>query len=317
VRAETYSLIDSTTGQVLFDQGRDFAGVGNGPTAAGLLPIVMTDSLVRIDTANSTWAAPPTTNADLKVSYQPVLSPNLRRPGYPEDLEIRFASTVKDTGLAVFPAPARPAKFEIFALEPAGPRKMDFVFRDADNNQQLSRLDERIDIVTYAGFAPTSPQITWRVELDTTGIAPNPLILPTDGDVWRIRLVKPLSVDDVFVFTTSGNKIAGATAGVPNQPYVVPNPYLGAASFEPSRFATSGRGVRRVEFRGVPQNATVRIYTVRGELVQTLRHDGSLDAMVPWDLRSKDNLDIAPGLYIFQVEAPGASPTVGKFAVVK
>ena len=106
-------------------------------------------------------------------------------------------------------------------------------------------------------------------------------------------------------------------ANVPNAPYVVPNPYLGAASFEPSRFATSGRGVRRIEFRGVPQNAVVRIYTVRGELVQTLRQDGSLDAMVPWDLRSKDNLDIAPGLYIFQVEAPGAEPTVGKFAVVK
>jgi len=51
--------------------------------------------------------------------------------------------------------------------------------------------------------------------------------------------------------------------------------------------------------------------------VQTLRQDGSLDAMVPWDLRSKDNLDIAPGLYIFQVEAPGAEAKVGKFAVVK
>jgi hypothetical protein len=122
---------------------------------------------------------------------------------------------------------------------------------------------------------------------------------------------------DEFVFTTTGNKVAGNATNVANDVYVVPNPYLGAASFEPSRFATSGRGERRIEFRGVPQNAVVRIYTVKGELVQTLRQDGSLDSMVPWDLRTKDNLDIAPGLYIFQCEAPGASATVGKFAVVK
>jgi hypothetical protein len=318
VRAETYSLVDSTTGKVLFDQGRDFAGVGNGPTAAGLLPVVRTDSLVRIDPLASGWQANPTTNAHLKVSYQPVLSPNLRRPDYPEDIEIRFASTVKDTGLAQFPAPARPAKFEIFAETPAGLHKMDFIFRDLNNDQQLSRLDERIDIVTYAAFAPTTPQATWRVELDTTGIAPNALVLPTDGDTWFIRLTKPLSVLDEFVFTTTGNKIgSGAGAAAANEPYVVPNPYLGAASFEPSRFATSGRGERRLEFRAIPLNAVVRIYSVRGELVQTLRQDGSLDAVVPWDLRTKDNLDVAPGLYIFQVEAPGASPTIGKFAVVK
>ena len=115
--AQTYALVDSTTGETLFDQGTDFGGVGIGPTAAGLLPVVTIDSLVRIDPA-SDWTAPPTTNANLKVSYQPVLSPNLRRPGYPVDFEIRFASTVKDTGLALFPAPARPAKFEVFALEP-------------------------------------------------------------------------------------------------------------------------------------------------------------------------------------------------------
>ena len=36
-----------------------------------------------------------------------------------------------------------------------------------------------------------------------------------------------------------------------------------------------------------------------------------------WDLRTRDNLDLAPGLYLFQVEAPGAATHIGKFAVVK
>ena len=56
---------------------------------------------------------------------------------------------------------------------------------------------------------------------------------------------------------------------------------------------------------------------MRGDLVQTLRQDGSNAGFVAWNLRTRDNLDLAPGLYIFQVEAPGVKTSVGKFAVVK
>jgi hypothetical protein len=38
---------------------------------------------------------------------------------------------------------------------------------------------------------------------------------------------------------------------------------------------------------------------------------------VAWNLRTRDNLDLAPGLYIFHVEAPGVDEFTGKFAVVK
>jgi hypothetical protein len=100
-------------------------------------------------------------------------------------------------------------------------------------------------------------------------------------------------------------------------PYVVPNPYVEAASFEPARFNVSGRGDRRMEFRGLPAGATVRIYSLRGELVQTLHHDGSQGGFVAWNLRTKDNLDVAPGLFVFQVDAPGVGTSLGKFAIVK
>jgi hypothetical protein len=56
---------------------------------------------------------------------------------------------------------------------------------------------------------------------------------------------------------------------------------------------------------------------VRGELVQTLHHDGSDDGYVPWDLRTKDNLDVAPGLFFFHVDAGSIGTTVGKFAIIK
>src|SRR6185503_7667114 len=112
-----------------------------------------------------------------------------------------------------------------------------------------------------------------------------------------------------------GGALAQAQAGT--EPYVVPNPYIEAANFEPARYAVSGRGDRRMEFRALAQGATVRIYTVRGDLVRTLKQDGSLSGFVAWDLRTKDNLDVAPGLYIYHVEAPNMPKHHGKFAVIK
>ena len=79
----------------------------------------------------------------------------------------------------------------------------------------------------------------------------------------------------------------------------------------------SGRGERRLEFRAIPAGAVVRIYTLGGDLVQTLRHDESVVGMVPWDLRSKDNLEVAPGLYFYHVDAGPAGTFVGKFAIIK
>ena len=123
---------------------------------------------------------------------------------------------------------------------------------------------------------------------------------------------------DRFTFQTAGERVDPEAARAAKlEPYVVPNPYVAAASFEPERFAVSGRGDRRMEFRGLPQNCTIRIYTVRGELVQTLRHDGGNDGMVPWDLRTKDNLDVAPGLYVFHVDGGPAGTHLGKFAIIK
>jgi hypothetical protein len=48
-----------------------------------------------------------------------------------------------------------------------------------------------------------------------------------------------------------------------------------------------------------------------------LHHDGGNAGIVAWDLRTKDNLDVAPGLFIFHVDAGAAGTHIGKFAVIK
>jgi hypothetical protein len=60
----------------------------------------------------------------------------------------------------------------------------------------------------------------------------------------------------------------------------------------------------------------VRIFTVNGDLVRTLQHDSIENGSLPWDLKSKDDLEVAFGLYVFHVDAPGVGVKIGKFAII-
>lgn len=321
VRAAYYDLYDSTANTIIFTQSTDLDGEGRGNVGAGLLPIVSTPKTVKVD-PQSGFIPSSSTNARFKVSYRTALPINLRRPGFPYDMTIVFSDVPVDTSLRGFGLlRARPARFRIFAHTPEGDMRLRFFFLDRDNNGTLNLPfpDEFIDVVTYRP-GDSTPYVTWRVELDTTGQAQRgPLIPPTAGDVYSLKLIYPFEEGELFSFKTTGEFISDEKArqAFQDAPYVVPNPYVAAASFEAERFAVSGRGERRIEFRNLPQRCTIRIFTVRGELVQTLVHDGSMNGFVAWDLRTKDNLDVAPGLYIFHVDGGPLGSHIGKFAIIK
>ena len=98
---------------------------------------------------------------------------------------------------------------------------------------------------------------------------------------------------------------------------MVPNPYVGAASWEPVTTSV-GRGNRLVYFIHLPRKCTIRIYTISGHLVQTIEHDSSLDdGQEPWNLVSRDGMDISFGVYVFHIDAQGVGTYVDKFAVIK
>jgi predicted transcriptional regulator len=101
---------------------------------------------------------------------------------------------------------------------------------------------------------------------------------------------------------------------------VVPNPYVAASSFEtpPPQVFTYGRGERRVDFIHLPQECTIRIYTMAGEHVRTLKHSSTLfDGTESWNLLSKDGHEIAPGIYLYHVETNQGKEVIGHFAIIK
>jgi hypothetical protein len=53
-------------------------------------------------------------------------------------------------------------------------------------------------------------------------------------------------------------------------------------------------------------------------LIKTLNKDSSpTDGAISWDLITDDGMDIAYGVYVYHITAPGIGEHVGKFAVIK
>ncbi|KPK68585.1 hypothetical protein AMJ82_07835, partial [candidate division TA06 bacterium SM23_40] len=78
---------------------------------------------------------------------------------------------------------------------------------------------------------------------------------------------------------------------------------------------------RRLDFFGLPSRCTIRIYTLDGDLVDTVDHPSG-EAMAtassePWNLISRDIQAIVSGVYLFSVEYDNGDVQVGKFVVIK
>jgi len=92
---------------------------------------------------------------------------------------------------------------------------------------------------------------------------------------------------------------------------VVPNPYIVHSDYNETKYK------RRIRFTRLPKICTITIFTITGEKVRELNHNSSIDGNAWWDLRSSNNQEIAPGLYIYVVETPGGNKKIDKFAVVR
>nr|MDA3814245.1 hypothetical protein [Candidatus Cloacimonadota bacterium] len=124
--------------------------------------------------------------------------------------------------------------------------------------------------------------------------------------------------------------------------YVVPNPYIGQSKFD-GRIEKdyTGDRSRRIWFVNLPEDCTIKIYTLAGDLVDKVVHHGgegvdivnpsvalnqnklkqsdlTATGMEPWDLLSQNNQIIAAGVYLFSVKNHDSGDIkVGKFVIIK
>lgn len=113
----------------------------------------------------------------------------------------------------------------------------------------------------------------------------------------------------------ANKKIVKFTATLPplatlDKVLVVPNPFvIGEGSSLPGESD-------QLQFVNIPNPCTIRIYTVRGDLVKTIEVPEGTGAVVSWDQVTDYRLFIESGVYIYHIDSPVGTKT-GKFAVVR
>jgi hypothetical protein len=90
---------------------------------------------------------------------------------------------------------------------------------------------------------------------------------------------------------------------------------LGGAGWDLRPNPTDPTGTK-VAFNHLPPTSTVRIFTLSGDLVETLLPSEQDGGTTYWDLISRNGQDIVSGIYLYSVESPSGS-TVGKLVVVR
>ncbi len=182
---------------------------------------------------------------------------------------------------------------EIYHLDPSTPGW------DPRNRDYISILNVPYDGSPHPEAFPY--YFAWFFRLDTESYNYNA------GDVFEIGGAPLNGPDDKFVYSTPGIDKSVA-ANQLDRVRAVPNPYIGRASWE------RDKGIRRMEFVNLPEKATIRIYTLAGDLVQTLEHSGSGTCV--WDMLSMNGQGIAPGLYFYHIDSD-VGQKIGKFSVIK
>ncbi len=264
------------------------------------LHLFVTDETIAYSPSRSGWTGGDNTS---EVTVM-VATTGPGRIAQPNDYELRFASSNITTSLSS----GLPLPFEVINLTKAN-QPIDVFVPDLNSNGTWE-LAEPIIFVEDVNGAQTA---TWEVRLAPDGAVPGA------GDIYFVATSKPFSSADVFSIALTGEQVdAGLATAALDEVYVVPNPYVVTNEIEPRNpVSRTQRGDRRLYFANVPQKCTIRIYTVAGELVDTINHESALDdGKVFWDLRTKDNMNIAYGLYIFHVESEFGT-SIGKFAIIK
>ena len=302
------------------------------PVYDGLRVFVRQDPIA-LDTTRSGWKV----NTGNNVRLQTALSDAGIVAPYPADFEIRFMApdiarndstptigdlryTSVDTSTNGVVTP-----FQIINTTEGNRREKFFISEPFNTRNRRWDLGEKVII-----FTPNVPinqnrtvyQFTALPVADTLRVGGRDSLVdksnpPKNGDIYLLFSKKPFVAGDKFTFKTKAAFVdEGIAKSALDKAYVVPNPYVIFNPGEQPDILTDRRGERRLYFRNLPQKCTIRIYTVTGELVNTIEKDDLTDYAI-WNLLSNEAQALSYGIYLYHIDAPGIGQKIGRFAIIK
>ena len=241
----------------------------------------------------------------------------------PADYRIVFGEVGVDTS-TVFKLknknlPAKPVNFTITNITEN--TKIDFAISEwvfaADSTKGILNGGKWKDDVYFLEKNENGDLITtWHLTL-ATGTADD--LNPAIGDTLYLYTIRPFLSNDIYEFTTIGEKcdVTAAKAEI-DRIRVVPNPYVVTNTWESANAYSAGRGPRELHFTHLPAKCTIHIFDIAGQLVDVIKRNGTMnDGTEVWDMLSKDQMEIGYGIYIYHIDAGEIGQKTGKFAVIK
>ncbi|MCK9408778.1 MAG: hypothetical protein WCX28_09255 [Bacteriovoracaceae bacterium] len=287
------------------------------PAFSGMMVTVTNDSVISLDADSTGWLFG---NSSIVMNVGPdyAFVPIGKSAVLPNDYELQYFDTVVDTTLFIDPSeipnyPQLQLKFKI--LNRTTGKYVKCIVYHTDTAKTIV-LGDSIKIIE-GDIASGNFTVVWNVSY---GMPVDSVVAhPKNGDKYFIRTRKPFKSGDYFTFTTHAQYIDRTLAKYSlSNITVVPNPYITNAEWEQKTLFQSGRGTRKISFNHLPAQCTVRIYTMTGILIKTLHKNSTInDGSLSWDLITEDGMDVAYGLYIFHVDAPGMGEHIGRFALIK
>ena len=179
------------------------------------------------------------------------------------------------------------------------------------------------DIVLAGHTVASRNRYYWAGTIFTIDFRPVPgeENLPQVNDAYSVKLTRPLTSADQFVFSINPEELGNAEdiKTTMDSIKVVPNPYIATNAMETAVANKFLNQRRRIMFTHIPAECDIRIFTSSGILVDHIEVDNEPSAgVVHWDVLSREGLEVAAGMYVYHVKARSTGDEkIGKFAVIK
>ena len=198
--------------------------------------------------------------------------------------------------------------------------KLDLIVHDVNKNDQFDLAE---DIVLAGHVVHALNKEYWAgtvFGIDfSKAVADNNF--PEADDVYRVNFQRPFYWQDSVVFKVNPAvdidkvKLTDSMDDIK----VVPNPYVATNAMEEAIYNPYLNQRRKLIFTHIPAQCTIKIFTVSGVLVDEIYVDNPPEnGLVHWDMLTKEDLEIAAGVYFFHVKSRvTGKEKLGKFAVIK
>lgn len=121
----------------------------------------------------------------------------------------------------------------------------------------------------------------------------------------------PVLVPGLTMQWVVGNRSVEFAAADLSKVHTVPDPYLGTSLYDLS--PTS----KQLMFVNLPPEATIRIYSLTGVLVDVIVHDdATAGGRAVWNVRNRNQQFVASGVYFYHIVTPEGDEVVKKFTII-